>query len=362
MPKIFYKPHKFVRGKKFDTKTLLEIIIPTVEKYAAMGLTLTLRQLYYQLVTVNAVDNNRKSYEKIIQIVKHARNAGLIDWDHIHDPSRNLTGRNLASDEDPVGFMSRSVNSFNIDWLPDQKVRPFVFVEKNALVQIVARAAMPFGVDVFAMKGYLSTSAAHDMAQHFKYYSEEMGQKVVIVAMSDHDPSGWNLSEEVVERWNDLYKAGVEVRRVALTMEQIEEYNPPPFPAKMKDSRYSGYVERHGTSDAWELDALNPQVLDALIKSELEPLVDPDLLQARKDFQAELRVRGRYEAGVHIGEAAFSSLNIPAGAMFPYTCVNCDSETWTGSERRTHECPECLTVNYLGAIKKDFTRESRPNR
>ena len=55
------------------------------------------------------------------------------------------------------------------------------------------------------------------------------------------------------------------MERIALNYDQVEEYNPPPNPAKITDSRASRYIEEFGRS-SWELDALEPTVMEQLIE------------------------------------------------------------------------------------------------
>ena len=74
----------------------------------------------------------------------------------------------------------------------------------------------------------------------------------------------------------ELYsRQGVEVRRIALNMDQIEQYDPPPNPVKGSDSRWRKYAEEHG-NNSWELDALEPKVLDDLIQDAITTHVDMD--------------------------------------------------------------------------------------
>ena len=67
--------------------------------------------------------------------------------------------------------------------------------------------------------------------------------------------------EEVEERF--------EVRRIALTREQITQYNPPPNPAKKTDARFKRYVRETGLDESWELDALDPTALVDLVEESL---------------------------------------------------------------------------------------------
>ena len=83
-----------------------------------------------------------------------------------------------------------------------------------------------------------------------------------------------------------MFEAYTEVHRIALNLDQITTYNPPPNPAKITDSRCTGYVKQYGT-ESWELDALNPQIIERLIKEEVSYLTDFDLLEERRNLQEQ---------------------------------------------------------------------------
>ena len=82
----------------------------------------------------------------------------------------------------------------------------------------------------------------------------------------------------------DLFGAKVKVERIALNMEQIEQYNPPPNTAKETDKRYKAYKKQFG-KHCWELDALRPEVIENLIDSKIKEYLD--LSQFHKMEQAE---------------------------------------------------------------------------
>jgi hypothetical protein len=80
------------------------------------------------------------------------------------------------------------------------------------------------------------------------------------------------------------------VEKIALTMGQVEEYHPPPNPAKMSDPRAEEYVSKHGDS-SWEVDALPPDALSKLIRKAIEQRLDIEKMnkvkeQEEKDKQA----------------------------------------------------------------------------
>ena len=63
------------------------------------------------------------------------------------------------------------------------------------------------------------------------------------------------------------------VIRLALNMNQVRQYDPPPNPAKLSDSRAEDYVKEHGYS-SWELDALSPDVIMKLIEEAVKEIRD----------------------------------------------------------------------------------------
>jgi len=110
------------------------------------------------------------------------------------------------------------------------------------------------------------------------------GQAPIVIHLGDHDPSGIDMSRDIRERLKMFAFQGIEVNRIALNMKQIEEYNPPPNPAKMDDSRYAGYVDIYG-ENSWELDALNPEVLEELISDTISELLIKELWENSKKVE-----------------------------------------------------------------------------
>jgi hypothetical protein len=96
-----------------------------------------------------------------------------------------------------------------------------------------------------------------------------------VIHLGDHDPSGIDMTRDNTDRLAMFAREEVEVRRIALNMAQIIEYEPPPNPAKETDSRAEGYIAKYGAK-SWELDALDPKVIDTLIENEIRDFIDED--------------------------------------------------------------------------------------
>jgi len=100
-------------------------------------------------------------------------------------------------------------------------------------------------------------------------------QSPVVLHFGDHDPSGIDMSRDIQERLEEFSGGTIDFRRMALNKDQVDQYNPPPNPAKLTDSRCEGYIAKHG-SESWELDALEPRVIASLIRREVDSIIDPE--------------------------------------------------------------------------------------
>lgn len=268
--KIKYKDISF-REKSL---ALINIINQVIEEYKIMGYELTLRQAYYQLVARGYIENNERSYKNIGNLINDGRLAGLIDWYSIVDRTRNI--RRNSHWETPADVIESAKYSYLLDKWEGQPNYVEVWVEKDALVDIVGQTCRPIDTPFFSCRGYTSQSEMWSAAQRFIRQNDKR-ENCFIIHLGDHDPSGIDMTRDIQERlW--MFGANVEVKRVALTMEQVQTYNPPPNPAKITDSRAIKYINQFG-DESWELDALEPQMLNNLITNEVTALRDDYIYQ-----------------------------------------------------------------------------------
>lgn len=223
MPKIEYKSIKF-QQKSLE---LIRLVNQVVEEYQAQGYELTLRQAYYQLVARGYIPNNERSYKNIGNLINDGRLAGLIDWYSITDRTRNL--RSNSHWDNPADVIASARYSYLLNKWDGQPNYVEVWVEKDALVDIVGQACRPLDTPYFSCRGYTSQSEMWSAAQRF--ISQDYRDNRVIIHLGDHDPSGIDMTRDIQERLQ-MFGADVYVKRVALTMNQIGTYNPPPNPAR----------------------------------------------------------------------------------------------------------------------------------
>lgn len=268
MPKIAYIEKDF-RGASL---AIIENANEIIAEYQGDGLILTLRQLYYQFVARGLIPNRQSEYKRLGAIISDARLAGLIDWWAIEDRTRNLKGNTHW--EDPGQIVRAAARGFRIDRWDNQRYRPEVWIEKEALAGVIEGVCREFDVDYFACKGYVSQSEMWTASERLGGYLGA-DQVPVVIHLGDHDPSGLDMTRDIKERLELFLDAKFHLERIALNMDQIEEYKPPPNPAKVTDSRFNGYIKKY-SSESWELDALEPRVLRDLIRHTVEGYRDED--------------------------------------------------------------------------------------
>lgn len=267
MTKIAYT-HKNFRASSL---VIIEQANEIIEEYQDQGFQLTLRQLYYQFVARDLIDNTVRDYNKLGGFITDARLAGLIDWEAIEDRTRNL--ESTEHWDSPAEILQDCSEWYQIDKWAEQSCRVEVWIEKEALSGIIEPICRKMDIPYFSCRGYVSASEMWVAAQRFRNYSLGFDhQEVHILHFGDHDPSGIDMTRDIEDRLR-VFESIVDVRRMALNMDQVDKYQPPPNPAKQTDSRFQSYQEEFGDS-SWELDALEPKVIAELISDEVFKLRD----------------------------------------------------------------------------------------
>ncbi len=255
-------------GKK---REIFDKIIEVVEDFEQQGYKMTLRQLYYQLVSQDIIPNQDSEYKKLGSLLNDSRYYGFVDWDFIEDRVR--VPKKNSEWEDIPDIVNSAVSSYRRKRWQDQYNYVEVWVEKDALSGVLLPITEKYHVTLMVNRGYSSASAMHDSALRF-LEREENEKETFILYLGDHDPSGMDMVRDIKTRM-EIFGSDVNVDRIALNMNQIKKFNPPPNPAKITDPRARNYIDEFG-STSWELDALSPKDLNRLLDKEIQKLMDLD--------------------------------------------------------------------------------------
>lgn len=294
-------------NKKFGASAieLIDRMNSIMDDYEGQGYNLSLRQLYYQLVSKNVVPNTEESYKRVGNILSDARLAGMVDWEMIVDRGRETTSNQHWDSASQI--LDACARSFRYDLRSNQPWHIEVMVEKQALEGVLEPVCKRLDVAFSANKGYGSSSFFYEIGKRLEPILDN-GRNVCVIYLGDHDPSGIDMTRDVSERlkmfsgyceWDEddkeFGKSGrydenqvFAVERLALNMDQVEYYGPPPNPAKLTDSRATEYIKKFGLT-SWELDALEPSVLDDLVTDMVNRYTDGNLWDAAISRQSVTR-------------------------------------------------------------------------
>lgn len=268
-----------------DSLETIEKINSILGEYKSLGYDLSLRKLYYQLVARGFIENTERSYKNVGNLLTNSRLAGLVDWDMIKDRNREVI--KPTTWDNPGHIIRAAASQFQIDKWKDQPNYIEVMVEKDALSGVLEPVCLELGIPFTANKGYPSVSLLFEMGQRLirKWLD---GKQIYILHLGDHDPSGMDMTRDLEDRL-EMFSAGrrILINRLALNMDQVEEMNPPPNPAKTTDSRYSSYSNEFGEL-SWELDAIEPSSLAHLVRASVDSLLDNDLWSEALEHEREM--------------------------------------------------------------------------
>jgi hypothetical protein len=275
-----------------------EIVKAVNEVLAQYYMPLTLRQIYYRLVAKLLIPNTVTAYKTLSKLLVKARERGDIDDTRIEDRSRQVLGVGDWGYENFDAFLDDRIKRLKDSWQywtrPLWKNQPknvLIALEKDALSRLFVDVADNFNVQVFPTRGYGSYTYVKEMAQ--KMNSDK---PTIVLYFGDYDPSGRDIQRDLETRLKAYGGQNFTVTRIALTKEQIAQYNLPPRPedaATLEKLRRDPRTKTYGMEYAAELDALEPTTLQEIIRQAIQSQIDPqkwnETLTQIKEEQQKLK-------------------------------------------------------------------------
>jgi hypothetical protein len=250
---------------------------------------MTVRQLFYRLVSQQVIKNHIADYQKVIRLMTKARKDGRIDYDWIVDRSRASYESLLWNDMNELArTFENDLMKYRTDWWCDQPNYVEIWCEKDTVTGSIEPVREEFGLRVDANRGFNSTSNVHTAAERLmEQYSND--KDVVILYLGDWDPSGEDMERDLRDRLlEEEPDLEFTVRRVAIHKSDIRAYDLPPLQVKNTDTRAKGFVRNHG-DDCVELDAMSPSVLRDRLRIEIENLIEDEDWERAKRVEAAQR-------------------------------------------------------------------------
>lgn len=278
------------------------------------GMRLTVRQIFYRFVSMGVFPNTQSSYNMLDKALTIARKRGLIPFEAIEDRVREFIGGEypfsgltpedvfdeaVSDYESAEETFQDSWRNFNLPYWYGQPKHVEVWLEKDALSGVFQQVTGNYNVYLAPCRGYPSLSFLYEAVKRLRHI--DRGEKeIVILYFGDFDMRGVDIQRHLTESLDFFDLGHVNAKRMALTKQQVTEYNLPSQPSKKTDSMVRGWIERHGDV-AWELDALEPNVLVQIIREAIEENIDKPTLELRDQNIRSNREQVRQKIEEYLG-------------------------------------------------------------
>lgn len=281
------RPVKRRRRTKVELDALDDAIVTAVE----LEKPVTLRGVYYRVVSAGAIDKTETAYRTVGRELVKLRRDGRVPYSAITDGTRWITKPDTHDDLETMLADARA--SYRRALWRDQRVNVHVFTEKDAISGVILPITAEWDVPLGVLRGYCSETFAHNVAEDIV----RAGKPTYVYQLGDHDPSGldaWRSFQEKVTGFlpdgrfprNDVGDRWpmATFERLAVTEDQITEYDLPTRPTKTSDSRAKTF-----TGGSVEVDALPAPVLRELIGQAIEQHIDTDALDLTQAVEEQER-------------------------------------------------------------------------
>jgi hypothetical protein len=228
----------------------------------------TLRQLFYQLVSNQTLPNSEYAYKKLSERTAAARRMIANPFPDLLDLVPHAY--QLSAWGNSADFAAEAIPQFHLDRTLGQPYAIWLVVEKNGIVAQLKSWFSRYGIHIVGLGGF----ASQTLCGMIKSMVEVDGRPAVLIYAGDHDASGDELEADFVVRTG----CWTEHVRIALTKAQIAEFHLPINPGRPKDKRQRKFCLRHGYDPQKpvqvELDALSPETLRTLYQNAFDAYWD----------------------------------------------------------------------------------------
>jgi len=260
-----------------DTAELWVNIFKVFTEVRQVVPSITLRQLFYQLVSKNAIPKTEAGYKKVMRQLRAMRREKFIPYSWVADNTRWV--RRAASYTDLRSFLDEQSRIYRKSIWNSQDNFIEIWCEKDALAGVISDVTYSWDVPLYVTRGYSSDTLAYNAVNHY----QDENKPVKIYYFGDWDPSGKDISRDLEEKtqyFADDLGVRVQFERCALLPQQIQMWDLPTRPTKKTDSRSKNF-----SGDSVELDAIPPKQLQEIIEGIIVSNVDPKIYKRTLEIE-----------------------------------------------------------------------------
>jgi hypothetical protein len=290
-PSVLKKTHKLVFRAK--NQKVVDAAVPMLEAENPM----TLRQLFYRLISAGMLHNKQSEYQRLGAIVTRLRECGEIPRSWIVD---HVRARLKPSSWSGLGDFADSVRDcYRLDFWSRMPHHVVFLIEKDAAAGTVQPITEKYDIGLYVCRGYASVSFAGEIADELA----RIQKPTFCFYLGDFDPSGFDIERDLREKlerysgrqiWtsgSDKTDADIYWVRLGVLEEDFDEFDLVRLPLKrnkhgeLSDMRAAGFIAEHGEHCA-EIDAIPPTELRRRVEEAILTNVDRDAWTRLQQIEA----------------------------------------------------------------------------
>jgi hypothetical protein len=261
-----------VQGNKLRASTA-HLWVAVIRAFDDAGPPMTLRQLFYALVSAGAIAKTEEAYKQVGYHLVRMRRKGVIPYSFVADNTRWMRKPNTWSSME--AYLRAGQEAYRHAVWDIQKAYVEIWCEKDALAGVLYGVTEKWDVPLMVTRGYPSETFVYEAAQALK----QRHQDVYLYYFGDHDPSGKDIPRNTAQKLRE-FGAKFHFEHVAVLPWQIGAWGLPTRPTKSSDSR-----ARDWEGGSVELDAIPVAKLRAMVERAITKHIDQYLLE--KTLQIE---------------------------------------------------------------------------
>jgi len=258
---------------------------------------LSARQIHYALLNDpplrhaskpdSVYRNDSASYKSLLDLLTRARLAGLVPMGQVADETRPVATWNVHGDVQ--GYIADELEIFlrtyRRDLLASQPNHIELVAEKNTVAPVVMPVAQEYCIPTTVGRGYCSLPPRAAMVERYQRSGKE---RFLLLVVSDFDPDGEEIAHSLARSLRDDFGVDqIEPVKVALTAEQVEQFQLPAGGTAKKTSRhFRKFVRRYG-ENVFELEALSPAQLQDLVRQSIQSALEADAFEREQDQERQ---------------------------------------------------------------------------
>jgi hypothetical protein len=258
-----YRSRSIKRQRR--TRAGMNTIRQAIHDALARDHPMTVRQLFYRLVSGGVIDKTEAEYKStVVRLASEMRLAGEIKFGWIADNTRWMRKPDTHSSMEVA--LRNTAKTYRRSVWDEQDVYVEVWLEKDALAGVLVDVTDEWDVPLMVTRGFASLSFLYEAADAI----QAKGKPTFLYYFGDHDPSGVDIPKQVEQRIREFApKTDITFERVAVNPDQIQKWGLPTRPTKASDPR-----GRNFEGESVEVDAIEPARLRRLADSHIVKHID----------------------------------------------------------------------------------------